>query len=105
MDGWIITVDSLPGGVPDPVTPPANRGGNHAAHTHAPDPTRTHCKQGPIGCKQPGMYKPILLNQPAGQGQTGRSKPAPSPKESNLQEETPKHVVFSYAKVNKQVNR
>ena len=104
MDGWIITVDSLPIRGPDPGTPPANRGGHRAAHTHAPDPTRMHCKQGPTGCKQPGMYKPSLLNQPAGQGQTRRSKLPSSPKESILQVETPKHVAFSYAKVHKQVN-
>ena len=72
---------------------------------HAPDPTRMHCTQGPTDCKQPSMYKPSLLNQPAGRVQTGCSRPPPSPKESSLQEETPKHVAFSYAKVHKQVNR
>ena len=105
MDGWILTVDSLPVRGPDPGTPPAGRGGHRAAHTHVPDPTRTHSKPGPTGCKQPGMYKPSLLNQPAGWVQTGCSRPAPSPKESSPQEETPIHVAFSYAKVYKQVNR
>ena len=99
MDGWILTVDLLPVRRPDPGTPPADRGGHCATHTHVPDPTRTHCKQGPTGCKQSGMYKPSLLNQPADLGKTGHSKPPPSPKESSLQEETPKHMVFLYAKV------
>ena len=103
MDGWILTVDSLPIR-PDPGTLPANRGGHPAAHTHVPDPKRTHCKPGPTGCKQPGMYKPSLLNQPAGLGKTGHSKPPPSPKESSLQEETPKHMAFSYTNVCKQVD-
>ena len=104
MDRWIITVDSLPIWGPDPGTPPTNRGGHHSAHMHMADPTRTHCKQGLTGYKQPGMYKPSMLNQPAGQGQTGRNKPHPSPKESSLQEETPKHMAFLYAKVHKQMN-
>ena len=105
MDRWILTVYLLPIRGPDPGTTPTSQGGHRAAHTHSPDPTRTHCTQGPIDCKQPGMYKPSLLKQPAGWGQTGCSRPPLSPKESSLQKEIPKHVAFSYAKVQKQVNR
>ena len=102
MDGWILTVDLLPVRGPDPGTPPASRGGDRAAHTHAPDPTRMHCTQGPTDCKQSGMNKPSLLKQLASWGQTGCSRLPPSPKESSLQEETPKHGAFSYAKSCKQ---
>ena len=64
-DGWILTVDLLPVRGPDPGTPPAGREGHRAAHMRTPDPTRSHCTQGPTGCKQPGMYKPSQLKQPA----------------------------------------
>ena len=81
MDGWILTVDSLPVRGSDPGTPPAGRGGDHAAHMHAPDPTRTHCTQGPTDCKQSGMNKPSLLKQLASWGQTGCSRLPHFPKE------------------------
>ena len=54
MDGWILTVDSLPVRGPDPGTPPADQGGHRAAHTHAPDPTRMHLT--PPGCMYVCMY-------------------------------------------------
>ena len=84
MGGWIITVDSLSIRGPDPGTPTTDLGGNHAAHMHMSDPTRMHCTQSLKDYQQPGMYKPILLKQPASRGQTGCSRPPPSPKESNL---------------------
>ena len=78
MDGWILTVDSLPVRGPDPGTPPAGRGGHRAAHTHAPDPTRTHCKQAPqtassLVCTNPACS----TNQQAGckQGAVGQPPP------------------------------
>ena len=82
MDGWIPTVNSLPIRGPNPGTPPADQGEHHAAHTYPPDTIRTHYTQGPVDCKQPGMYKPSLLKQPAGWTQTGCRKPPPSPKEA-----------------------
>ena len=68
MNGWIVTVDLLPIRWSDPGTPPAGQGGHRAAHTHAPDPTKMHCTQGPMNDKQPSIYKPNLLKQPAGWG-------------------------------------
>ena len=61
MDGWILTVDMLSIRGPDPGIPLASQRGHCAAHTHAPDPTRMHCTQGPMGCNQPDIYKPHLL--------------------------------------------
>ena len=84
MDGWIITVDSLPISRPDLGTPPPGWGGHCAAHTHAPDPTRMHCTQEPMDCKQPGMCKPSLLNKPADRGQTGCRRLPLSPMGSSL---------------------
>ena len=44
MDGWMITVDSLPIGVLDPGTLPDNQGGHGVAYKHVPVPTRMHYK-------------------------------------------------------------
>ena len=47
----MLTVDSLPIRGPDTSTPPAYWGGHGTAHKCALDPTRTHCKQSPTGCR------------------------------------------------------
>ena len=104
MDGYSLWIHSPSGGLIQALPPPTGEGTMLLKRMCLTSPGH-NAKPGPTGCKQPGMYRPSLLNQPAGLGKTGHRKPPPSPKESSLQEETPKHVAFSYAKVHKQVNR
>ena len=48
MDGYILTVHSVPISKFDPGTPPAGLGGCCAANICMADPTRVHCTQGPM---------------------------------------------------------
>ena len=64
IEGWIVTVDTLPVRGLDPGAPPANWRGPHATQMCMPNPTRIQCKQGPMGCNKYSMYKPhVFINQ------------------------------------------
>ena len=42
IDGWILTMDSLPVRGPGPGTPPTGQAGLCATNMHMPDTTRMH---------------------------------------------------------------